>query len=215
MKCFYLVVLLTTFCSLQTKAEVTLDQVEKITSKIEMNTTLKKEERKNTKKLVGKYPDSFSESTVKKLLKIAENGRLSSNHAGSPTQRREIVKELKQFVVDKRHIECFEKEIKQTDYHGLEAIVNNYLLILEKEISKAVQINFFRPLCAELNLGIKYGIPEIIERIIALNRLQITQNSLKNLETAESKAYDCPWFNSRANFERCRELLEAKILKNI
>lgn len=214
MKRLYLVVLLILGFSLPAKPAITLENVEKITNKIQQNYSLKKGDKKIIKSLANKHSDFFSESMRKKLLKIAKDRKLSSNQTGSPTQRKEIVHELYQFIANKKHIECFERSLKEANYENLETMVEDYFPILEKEILDATRKNFFRPLYAELSMAIKYGIPEIIERIINLNQLKITEGLLQKLETAQDKAYDCPWFNSGADFERCRELLEATVLKN-
>ena len=214
MKRLSLALLLILSFSMPAKAAVTLEEIESIISKIEQNQNLTKKEQNDVKRLIGKHANFFTASANKKLVKIANLGKLSQNQTGSPTQRQKVVAELKEFVADKKHIEIFETKLKNADYSDLENLVSDYLLHLEKEVGIACKRNYFGPLYAELDIAIRYGIPEIIERIINLNQLKITEGLLQKLEKAQDKAYDCPWFNSGADFERCKELLEATVLKN-
>jgi hypothetical protein len=218
-------VLLVFSYTLQVKAVVYTDEdIQSIATKIEQGNKLDEDEVRKLKTLNEKYPGLLTENMFKQLRssgKLRSSGN-SSSKRGALARRTNTARKLRNILTEQAEehaqlnknnlvslVSQLTEDLEKAHYTHIQYLVQDCL----KQIN-TLEIHIISPehIASALRTALEYGIPDIVEYLIN-NGLLITETDIAYLTEVEAEELDvdCAWFKSGADFEKCRQLLEAAL----
>lgn len=193
---------------------ITTEKIKSLANKIEQGTKLNINDISLLNKLNQQHPNILAPNI---LTKLRFRGKLRISKINSSqiplNNRRANVADIILNILAKNNLVSLTsqlaQDLKKADYAGLHDLVQNYL----KEINTLeIESNTSEDIDSSLKTALKYGIADVVEYLIQ-NGAKITQDHIDYLSQAQAECeedsnFDCAWFQSGADFEKCRELLE-------
>lgn len=205
------------FCfTLQVKPVViAAEEIKSLSNKIEQGTKLNDDDLCLLNQLNKQHPDILP---AKILTKLRSEGklRMCKNHSSQKpfNNRRADIAEKILNILDKNNLVTltskFSQDLRKADYALIDNLVQNYFNKIE---TLEIKSNTSEDIDSCLKIALEYGISDVVKHLVE-NGATITLDHFNHLSQAQDKwekesSFDCAWFKSGADFEKCREHLEA------
>jgi len=222
-------VLLIFGCTLRVQAVITPEEIRSLATKIEQGAKLNEDEIRKLSILNKKHPGLLTENMLKQLkssgkLRTSQNG---SSKKGAFARRKNTARKLRNIIIEQSQekavlnkenlvsiIAQLTEDLEQADYAHLNDMVQK---CITKINDLGINLDIPHDTASALKTALEYGIADVVECLIRAGVL-ITQGDITYLaeiqvETeTEDSDIDCAWFKSGADFEQCRQLLEAALI---
>lgn len=222
-------VLLVFSYTLQVKAVAYTDEeIQSIATKIEQGNKLDEDEIRKLNTLNKTYPGLLTENMFKQLrssgrLRTSQNG---SSKRGAVARRTNTARKLRNLLAENNQsnesnlaslVGELAENLEQAHYKNFDLLVEESLnQITTVHGTLSASPNFADDTASALKIALEYGIVAVVNFLIT-HETEVTQTTIDYLEQVQSETeseendIDYAWFKSGADFEACRELLEAAL----